>query len=225
MIDHQTVNSISAIELIREAIQLIRGQYARFVALSFALLFIAGVSPFGVLTGPAVVMLHVAIAEAKSRRTINLHRFYQWTQPALEGLLAYMMMLACCFLLLSPITLAIYLLNSDWENISQSLPFSKYAMVTFGAGIIPTVMTIQLTACLPFLFTFCEIIEGENHAIEAMKRSITLTTQNISLVVKFSAILITIHLVGIAFLVLPAVLFLPVHFAMIHVLYDKLSSD
>lgn len=136
-----------------------------------------------------------------------------------------MMMLASCFLFLAPTSLTAYYAAASWDSISENLPVTPPVIAAILIASIPSLAVIQLTLCVPFLFSFSILTREQCSAVEAIKRSISLTTHNLSTVLKFSIFLIAVQIVGILLFVIPGILLLPVHFAMIYRLHRHLVGD
>lgn len=224
MTDHPA-HRITLPSLFRDAWQLISNQYGLFLVLTFALILVAAVSPLGVFLGPILGLIFAALKEKKNDGRIRLANVPKWLVSAVDGLLAYMMQLASCFLFLAPSTLLLYYLGSNWQAITANLSVPGAALIATGLAVAPTITTIQITLCLPFLFTYCELAQGSNHAVDAIKKSIQITTQNPTVVFKVAATLLLIHVVATACLILPAILFLPLHFSVIYELHQKLRKQ
>lgn len=222
--DHSQLTPPSLWRLFGDSIQLIRSQYGLFLILCFTLLLLGVLSPLGALLGPVLSAIHTAIAEKAETGKIRLRNAMSWFRFSADGLLTYMMMLASCFLFLAPTSLIAYYAASNWDSISENLPVTPPVIAAILIASIPSLAVIQLTLCVPFLFTFSILTRDQCSAVEAVKRSISLTTNHLSSVLRFSIFLIAVQIVGILLLVIPGILLLPVHFAMIHGLHRHLAS-
>ena len=223
--DHRQLTTPSSWHLLRDSIQLIRSQYGLLLIVCFILLLLGVLSPLGALLGPILSAIHAAIAEKAETGKIHLRNATSWFRFSADGLLTYMMMLATCFLFLAPTSLITYHTASSWDSISDNLPFTPPVIATILIASIPSIAVIQLTLCVPFLFTFSILTREQCSAVEAIKRSISLTTNNLSRVVSFTIFLISVQIAGILLFVIPGILLLPVHFAMIHRLHCHLAKD
>ena len=92
------------------------------------------------------------------------------------------------------------------------------------AMLVPTIATIQITFCVPFLFTFTSMARSKVSAVNAIKLSIQTTTQNLAIVLKVAALLMLLHIIASIAFLLPAALLLPLHYAVIHQLHFRLTN-
>jgi uncharacterized membrane protein len=212
-------------QLYREAYDLLKSQYLIFVALSYGLILISLFSPLAVLLGPSCAMIHAAIGQKQIKGQITLSDLPQCLPSSLDAFLAYMMLLASCFVFLVPTSLVIYYASSNWQSLTDQQTIPGELLLTVGLLIAPTLGVIQLSVCVPFLFTFCAIVQDNCNAVDAIKTSLTLITQNLSLVLRTSATLIAGHVVALMLFIIPAIFLLPLHFAALHLLYQKLAQS
>ncbi|MGC6442643.1 MAG: hypothetical protein ACON4H_08255 [Rubripirellula sp.] len=215
---------ISIRTLFAEAFSLVRDQYPLFLLLCSTLIFIGVLSPLGALLGPSLACIHTALDEKKRTGKANLKNISQWFSFSLDAILAYMMILAASFLFLAPTSLLVYNGLANWELLRNLVDLPDPVLLGMVAMLVPTVATIQITFCVPFLFTFTSMARSKVSAVNAIKLSIQTTTQNLAIVLKVAALLMLLHIIASIAFLLPAALLLPLHYAVIHQLHFRLTN-
>ena len=125
------------------------------------------------------------------------------------------MILAASFLFLAPTSLLVYYGLANWELLRDVVDLPDPILLGLVAMLVPTIATVQLTFCVPFLFTFSSMARSKVSAVNAIKLSIQTTTQNLATVLKVAALLMLLHIIASTAFLLPAALLLPLHYAVI----------
>ena len=211
-------------ELFSEAFQIIRGQYLLYFVLCNALLMISVLSPLAVLIGPSLACIYKAIHERVTHGNANLRLLPFWFSNSLDAILAYLMMLASCFLFLVPTSFILYYVALNWDAILRESGLSEALLLALIVGVAPTLATVQITFCLPFLFTFPYLAQSDQGSVDAIKHSIQVTTSNIFVVLRVAATVIVLQLTATAILVIPGLMMVPINFAMVYRMHQRLAT-
>ena len=203
---------------------MLRDQYPLFLVLCTSLIFIGVLSPLGALLGPSLACIHSALEEKQRAGKARLKNLPNWFSFSLDALLAYMMMLASSFLFLAPTSILIYYGLGNWEQLRTIIDLPDPILLTMVVMLVPTLATIQITFCIPFLFTFTSLTRSRVSAVNAIKLSIQTSTLNLSIILRVATLLMAIHVLASLAFIIPAALILPLHYAVIHQLHCKLTT-
>ncbi|MDB4809661.1 hypothetical protein OAH34_00545 [bacterium] len=208
--------------LIKRAHALLAGQYRFFLAFCLTGILLGSIVPLGLLMGPTLTAIYCCLSDKEEKGAAGIQSIYRSFQHSADSLLAFMIMLASAFLFFVPTSLLLFRFGTDLYHAASATGFQPLTIVIAGCLLIPPIASLQMIACIPFLFTFPLIAKYNCTAVEAIKLSIQALLNNPTTVIAIAAFLLGSNLVAALLFYLPVILLIPINFSVIYILTSDL---
>lgn len=218
--------SIRPFDLFQRGYQLIQDQYWLFLGMVFVAILIGSAVPFGILMGPMIVGVHMALGQKGRAGKADFGTLFKGFDKFGDALIATMIMLAVSLVIMLPIIVMSFILfgvviaSSEGSEVQMGIGLLMVGAVYFVGMIFASI------ACyLPFLFAFQLIADQGLPGVDACKTSFQGVKANFlgllwyCLALGFVSVLLTLMCY------VPVFLFMPISFASMFVLYHDIFGQ
>lgn len=215
------------VEIIREAWDLIADQYWLFLGLAFVTVIIGAAAPFGILMGPMMCgMYGCCLAKARGQR-VEFGDLFKGFEVFVEALLASLAQMAVVmvvvvlgiFVMMGTAILSGALASADAKAVSVVV------IAAASAVFVLLLLVFSVAVALAFGFAFPLIMDRRLKALDAIKASAQAARENLGGLLLLHLCLMAASIVLACMCYIPALLFMPVHFAALTVAYRKIFGD
>ncbi|QDT04495.1 hypothetical protein K227x_28870 [Rubripirellula lacrimiformis] len=210
--------AIRPIGLLKRSWRMLGDQYWLFLGITFGGILIGSVVPFGLILGPMLVGIYLCYLSLERREKVEFGTVFKGFDFFKESFIATLCLIALTMVVMIPFMIAMAVLimptfaQAAQNNQPPSFPVAIFLMY-------PLMLMANIVITLPFIFTFQLIADRNLSAMEAIKASIQGVRKNLWGIVWFFALLMIISFALACMCYVPAILFLPVSFGSLFLLY------
>ncbi len=212
--------SINPIQLFSRGFDLIRDQYWLFLGITFVGIILASMVPFGIILGPMLVGIYLCFLQRERGETVEFGTLFRGFDQFIDSLVATLIFMGLSFLLIVPVVIVMFVLvilpTLAAANNGGGPP-------ELGIGVLlmmyPVIIGIMIAIYIPFIFVYQLIAERRLKAMEAIKLSARGAWINLFGVLLFLIVMMIASALLTLMCYVPALLFMPVSFAALFVLY------
>lgn len=225
--NHQSSSGVRTVdvrvfELLREGWDLIGDQYGLFLGISFLGILIGSVVPMGLLLGPMMIGIYLCFRMKRLGHRVEFGLLFKGFDQFGEALIAWICMVVASFLIMIPVVLIFMALIIGAAVLGEGN--DEVAGVGMMAAVFvgyPLIILGSVAVYVPFLFTFPIMARQRIGGWDAIQLSWKGVKQNLWGVVKFVLVTSFLSFVLALMCYVPAILFMPIALAAIHVLFEK----
>lgn len=214
---------IRPLQLMKRGYDLIADEYWLFLAITFFGLTLASVTPLGLLTGPMMVGIFLCYAECEQGQRVDFTTLFRGFEYLVESVLAWLILLVAGMIVMIPLLAVIGIILWTW--LTATAPGGNAPAARFPwelVAIYPLIGIANFAIMLPMLFVFPLIGDREVSSWQAVKMSCLGLVKNLLGVILFVFVLSFISILLTLMCYLPGVLFLPIMFGAVFVLYQDI---
>jgi hypothetical protein len=218
--------AIRPFDLFQRGYQLIKDQYWLFLGIVLVAMLIGSAVPFGILMGPMMVGVHMALGQRWREGKTEFGTLFKGFDKFGDGLIAMLIMFAASMIVMIPVVVISLLLfgvvvaSSQGNEAQLGIGLLMVGVLYVGAIIFATIVCY-----LPFLFSFQLIADQGLSGFDACKTSFRGVMANLWGLIWYSFILAVTGFVLTLMCYIPAILFMPVSFASLFVLYQDIFGQ
>jgi len=219
-------NAVQPIECIKRGFELIKSQYWLFVGLTIVGLLIGSVVPLGILMGPMMCGIYLALFQTRRGQPIEFGSLFKGFDYFGDSLIATLLHLVPVIVILIPsymIFLAFYV--GFIVTLSQSHGEPNPAAIVGFLGFLfvfwIVVFVILIVVSIAFTFTYPLIVDRRLSGLNAVKLSIRAAMANFWRLLGLLLVTFLMNLVGALFCYVGALLVAPIGFAAIAAAYEQ----
>jgi hypothetical protein len=218
--------AVRPMECLRGGWDLIKGQYWLFLGLSVAAIFIGSAVPMGILLGPMMCGLYLALFQRQRGEQVSFDLLFKGFDFFADSLIATLIQVVPMLLVLIPtyIISFIFFLPA-MEPGRRGAPPDLFPLFTFFIIIFLLVMIVSIVIGVFFAFTYPLIVDRRLSGINAVKTSIKAATGNLGGVLGLMLLMMLISFVGVLLCYVGAILVMPLHFAAWSIAYRQVFSS
>ena len=214
---------IQPIELMRRSYELIRNQYWLFLAITVGGMVIGSAVPFGIIFGPMLVGIYLCYASLERGERVEFSLVFKGFDSFQESFIAFLVMMAFSIAVMIPLFIVMAALimipiAMTAQQNGGNAPPSRGIMLAF-LTIYPAILVANILIAMPFLFTFQLIADRNMPGIAAIKMSFRGVMRNFWGVAWYMFVLMFVSVILALMCYVPAILFLPISFGSIFLLY------
>jgi hypothetical protein len=216
-------HAVQPVECLKRGWDLIRDQYWLFVGMSVVGLLMGNAVPLGILTGPMMCGLYIALLKRQANETIEFATLFKGFDFFVDGMIAGLLHSVPVLLIIAPIY-AIYLIMLFTRMGSRGGEPDQTVVVVFLSvfGIyIPIMLILLIILAIGFAFAYPLIVDRRLSAVNAVKLSFQAGMANFWSLLGLLLLNGLLVFAGALFCVVGAYFVLPVTFAALAVAYTQ----
>ncbi len=207
---------IRPIELFKRGYALIGDQYWLFLGITFVGIIIGSMVPFAIILGPMLVGIYLCFMQRERGERVEFGTLFKGFDQFVDALVAMLVLLALSFLLIIPICIVMFVVMLA---LSAGGDEGGIAGLGFLILMYPVILLVSIAIYVPFIFTFQLIADRKLKGMDAVKLSARAAMQNLGGIIVFMIVLMIVSVLLTMMCYVPGILFLPISFASIFVLY------
>lgn len=211
--------SVSPMDLYRRGYGLLNGQYWMMLLISLAGMILGGLVPMYLIMGAMLVGIFLCLKQIEQKQTVTFGMLFQGFNQFVDS---FIVVLVGLVILLVPMIPMVILYVVMLAVIVTSGPQQGPPPPAFFGGLLAWVFVFTAliyAAMLPFTFSFPLIADRQLSGMEAIKQSAQAVWLNLGGVVWFVVATILAQFILTVMCYVPAILFIPIQFAGLYVLY------
>jgi uncharacterized membrane protein len=219
-------NAVQPIECIKAGFEVIKQQYWLFVGMCAVGIIIGAVVPLGIVMGPMMCGLYLALFMTMRRQPIEFGTLFKGFDYFGDAVIATLIHIVPLILILVPTYLVIVglYLGMFLTLLTGNANLTPLAILGFvGAFLVLwlVVMVLVIVVSILFAFTYPLIVDRRLSGINAVKLSMRAGLANFWGLLAMMFLTTLLNTVGILFCYVGAFLVLPIGFAALAVAYER----
>jgi hypothetical protein len=209
-------------DCLRGGWDLIKDQYWLFLGISFVAIFIGGAVPLGILMGPMLCGLYLALFRKQSGQPVTFDLLFKGFDFFGDSLIATLIQMIPMMVVMVPGYLIMVgtMLTTMQPGRRGEPPDMVPFFAVFG-GFFVLIMLTSLIVGSFFAFTYPLIVDRRLSGINAVKTSIKAALGNLGGVFGLMFLNMVLGVVGVLFCYVGAFLFMPIGFAAWSIAYRQ----
>lgn len=217
--------AVRPVECLRGGWDLIKGQYWLFLGISVAAIFIGSAVPMGILLGPMMCGLYLALLRRQRGEEVSFDLLFKGFDFFGDSLIATLIQVVPMLLVLVPTyIIGFAFLLPAMKPGRRGAPPDLFPFFVFFIIIFLVIMIVSIVIGLFFAFTYPLIVDRRLSGINAVKTSIRAATANLGGVLGLMLLMMLISFAGLLLCYVGAVFVMPLHFAAWAVAYRQVFS-
>lgn len=216
---------VRPVECFRAGWDLIKDQYWLFMGMSFVAIFIGGAVPLGILLGPMVCGLYMALFRRQRGEPVTFDLLFKGFDFFVDSLIATLIQVVPMLLILLPSYLIYFLFFfSTFKPGRRGAPPDIVPFIIFFAVVFLVIMVVSIIVSTFFIFTYPLIVDRRLSGVNAVKTSIKAATANLGGVLGLVLLMMLLSFVGVLLCYVGALFVLPIHYAAWSIAYRQVFS-
>ena len=165
--------AVEPMECLKAGWSLVKNQYWLFMGMAFVGIFIASVVPFGILLGPMMCGLYLALLRAMRGETVEFGTLFKGFDYFGQSLIATLIHVIPIFVIIVPVYIAFYAGMFLMIPRSRGEPDPAFMLSFLGifAAVWFIIIIIILVISVLFTFSYALIVDRGLSGIDAVKLS------------------------------------------------------
>jgi hypothetical protein len=219
-------NAVQPIECIQRGFDLIKTQYWLFVGITIVGMLIGAVVPLGILMGPMMCGIYLALLQTRRGRPIEFGTLFKGFDFFGDSLIATLLHLVPVIVILIPsymIFLAFYVgfIVTMSQSHGEPNPAAILGFVGFIFVFWIAIVVVLIVVSIAFIFAYPLIVDRRLSGLNAVKLSIRAAVANFWRLLGMLLLTFLMNLVGALFCYVGALLVAPVGLAAIAMAYEQ----
>ena len=219
-------NAVEPIECIKAGFELIKSQYWLFVGITVVGVLIGSVVPLGILMGPMICGIYLALFQTKRRQPIEFGILFKGFDYFGDSLIATLLHIIPVIVIIVPAYIIFFVFYFGFiEAMSQSggSPNPAALLGFFGLVIVfwLAVFVVLILISVVFTFAYPLIVDRRLSGIDAVKLSIRAALANFWRLLGLLLITGLLNFLGALFCYVGAFFVLPIGFAAMAAAYEQ----
>jgi hypothetical protein len=219
-------NAVQPIECIQRGFDLIKTQYWLFVGITIVGMLIGAVVPLGILMGPMMCGIYLALLQTRRGRPIEFGTLFKGFDFFGDSLIATLLHLVPVIVILIPsymIFLAFYVgfIVTMSQSHGEPNPAAILGFVGFIFVFWIAIVVVLIVVSIAFIFAYPLIVDRRLSGLNAVKLSIRAAMANFSRLLGMLLLTFLMNLVGALFCYVGALLVAPISLAAIAMAYEQ----
>jgi hypothetical protein len=219
-------NAVQPIECIQRGFDLIKSQYWLFVGITIVGMLIGAVVPLGILMGPMMCGIYLALLQTRRGRPIEFGTLFKGFDFFGDSLIATLLHLVPVIVILIPsymIFLAFYVgfIVTMSQSHGEPNPAAILGFVGFIFVFWIAIVVVLIVVSIAFIFAYPLIVDRRLSGLNAVKLSIRAAVANFWRLLGMLLLTFLMNLVGALFCYVGALLVAPVGLAAIAMAYEQ----
>ncbi len=215
---------VRPIELLKRSFELIREQYWLFLGITVVGMIVGSAVPFALILGPMLVGIYLCYLARERGEQVEFSLLFKGFDQFKESFIACLMVLAVSMVVIIPMMIAMFalVLAPTIAAAQQNAAGGGGAPPAFPVAFLvmyPVMLLANIVIAIPFVFTFQLIAERKLGGVDAVKLSFQAVLKNLAGVVWYMIVVMAISLVLTMMCYVPGILFFPISFGSIFLLY------
>lgn len=210
--------AVSPVECISAGWNLIKDQYWLFIGMTFVALFIGAVAPMGILMGPMMCGLYLALLRKQRGETVTFDTIFKGFDYFMDSLVATLIQVVPIMLIVLPLD-AVYFLfffttfKPGRRGAPPPTPEEMAPFFIFLAVMVLLILVVSLIVATFFIFTYPLIVDRRLSGLNAVKTSIKAAKANLGGVFGLVIMMMLLSFAGLLLCYVGALFVLPLHYA------------
>ena len=218
--------SVRPFDLFSRAMQLMGDQYWLFVGMLFVGILVGSAVPMGILMGPIMVGIYRCFLERESGRRPDFGMVFKGFDQFAEAFIAFLIVLAVSFLVMIPIGAMMFASIAVFAAAMEGSGAPGVAAFALFFGVMLLGILANVLVYVPFVFVFQLIADRKLSGMDAVKLGFRGVKKNLGGVTLFVVVNMVISMVAVVMCYIPAILFMPISFGALFLLYrDVFGPD
>jgi len=217
-------NAVQPVECIKAGWELIKSQYWLFVGMSLVGVIIGSVVPFGILMGPMMCGIYLALFKIRRGEPIEFGLLFKGFDYFGDAVIATLIHAVPIVVIVVPTYIIFYVGMFAMMGVSggrQPEPAALLGFFGFFALFWFVVMILIMVLSVIFLFAYPLIVDRRLSGLNAVKLSIRAGFANFWRLLGMMLLMGVLIFVGVLFCYVGAFLVMPVYFAAIATAYEQ----
>jgi hypothetical protein len=219
-------NAVQPIECIQRGFDLIKTQYWLFVGITIVGMLIGAVVPLGILMGPMMCGIYLALLQTRRGRPIEFGTLFKGFDFFGDSLIATLLHLVPVIVILIPsymIFLAFYVgfIVTMSQSHGEPNPAAILGFVGFIFVFWIAIVVVLIVVSIAFIFAYPLIVDRRLSGLNAVKLSIRAAVANFWRLLGMLLLTFLMNLVGALFCYVGALLVAPISLAAIAMAYEQ----
>lgn len=216
-------NAVRPVECIKQGWELIRSQYWLFVGISVVGMLIAGLVPLGILMGPMMCGIYIALFKQRRGQLVEFGDLFKGFDHFGDSLIAALLHMIPIFLILVPTYIMFYVSMFAMLGGTGGQPDPGVVLGFFGFwGLILLVMiVVMILISVVFTFAYPLIVDRRTSGVDAVKLSMKAALANFWGLLGLMLLTSLLGLVGALACYVGAIFVMPISFAAIATAYEQ----
>lgn len=215
--------NVKPIQLMKRAYALVGDNYWLFLGITLVGILVGSAVPFGLILGPMLVGIYLCYLHRERGAPVEFGTLFKGFDYFKESFIAFLVLLAVSMAVIIPFMIVMFAMMAGSIAAAQGNAGNGPPQPPeFPIGILvlyPLMIAANFVITLPFLFTFQLIADRNMKGIEAVKTSVRGVLKNLGGTVWFLFVLMVITFALACLCYVPAILFMPISFGSLFLLY------
>lgn len=211
---------VRPIELFKRGYALLGDQYWLLLGIVFVGIFVGSAVPFGLLLGPMFVGIYLCFLERERGRSTEFGTLFRGFDQFVDSFVATLLFVLASFVMMIPVFIfMIALIVTPIIRAAQNGQRPPEPDIFSLLMIYPLIMLVSVIIYIPFLFAFQLIADHKLKGLQAVLLSAKAAWANLGGLIWFMFVLMGVSVILTIMCYVPAILFMPISFAALFVLY------
>lgn len=217
-------NAVQPVECIKAGWELLKINYWLFVGMTFVAMFIGGLVPFGILTGPLYCGLYLALFKTRRGESIEFGTLFKGFDYFGDAVIAALLHVIPMVLIIAP-AYVLYIIGmfTMMGTSRNGQPDPTAALGFFGIfGVVwIVIMVLLVVLAVVFAFAYPLIVDRRISGLNAVKLSIRAGMANFWGLLAMMFLAGLLSCLGVLLCIVGVYLIVPLGFAAIAVAYEQ----
>jgi hypothetical protein len=219
-------NAVDPVECIKGGWNLIRSQYWLFVGITVVGIIIGSVVPLGILMGPMMCGIYLAIFQTRRGQPIEFGLLFKGFDYFGDAVIATLLHMIPIFLIIVPSYILFYVgmfatIAASSAGNGESNPAALLGFMGVFLIFLLVIMVVLIMLSVIFTFAYPLIVDRRMSGLEAVKLSIRAAFANFWRLLGMLLLTGLLTFVGALFCYVGAFLVMPISFAAIALAYEQ----
>jgi hypothetical protein len=219
-------NAVDPVECIKGGWNLIRSQYWLFVGMTVVGIIIGSVVPLGILMGPMMCGIYLAIFQTRRGQPIEFGLLFKGFDYFGDAVIATLLHMIPMFLIIVPSYILFYVgmfatIAASSAGNGEPNPAALLGFMGVFLIFVLVIMVVLIVLSVIFTFAYPLIVDRRMSGLEAVKLSIRAAFANFWRLLGMLLLTGLLTFVGVLFCYVGAFLVMPISFAAIAMAYEQ----
>lgn len=219
-------NAVDPVECIKGGWNLIRSQYWLFVGITVVGIIIGSVVPLGILMGPMMCGIYLAIFQTRRGQPIEFGLLFKGFDYFGDAVIATLLHMIPMFLIIVPSYILFYVgmfatIAASSAGNGEPNPAALLGFMGVFLIFLLVIMVVLIMLSVIFTFAYPLIVDRRMSGLEAVKLSIRAAFANFWRLLGMLLLTGLLTFVGVLFCYVGAFLVMPISFAAIAMAYEQ----
>lgn len=217
-------NAVQPVECIKAGFALIKSQYWLFVGMTVVGVLIGSVVPMGILMGPMMCGIYLALFQTRRRQPIEFGLLFKGFDYFGDAVIATLLHLIPIVIVVVPVYLLFYIGMFGMMAASggrEPDPAALLGFFGFMAVVWLVIMVLMIVLSVVFTFAYPLIVDRRLSGLNAVKLSVKAGLGNFWRLLGMLMLTGLLTFVGVLFCYVGAFLVMPISFAAIAMAYEQ----